>query len=205
MKKWDRLADEKTIENTVAALKANGIDAQVAENRQEAKKKILELIPESSEAMTMTSVTLDTIGLSEEINKADSRFRPVRDKLYAMDRNTQVQEMNRLGAAPEFAVGSVHAVTEDGHVLIASNTGSQLPAYSFGALHVIWVVGAQKIVKNTDEGIKRIYEHSLPLESERAKKAYGVPGSAVNKILIINKEVQPGRIKLILVKEKLGF
>jgi L-lactate utilization protein LutC len=205
MKKWDRLADEKTIENTVAALKANGIDAQVVENRQEAKRKVLELIPESSEAMTMTSVTLDTIGLSEEINKADSRFRPVRDKLYAMDRNTQVQEMNRLGAAPEFAVGSVHAVTEDGHVLIASNTGSQLPAYSFGALHVIWVVGTQKIVKNTDEGIKRIYEHSLPLESERAKKAYGVPGSAVNKILIINNEIQPGRIKLILVKEKLGF
>ena len=205
MKKWDRLADEKTIENTVAAVKANGIDAQVAENRQEAKRKVLELIPESSEAMTMTSVTLDIIGLSEEINKADSRFRPLRDKLYAMDRNTQVQEMNRLGAAPEFVVGSVHAVTEDGHVLIASNTGSQLPAYSFGALHVIWVVGAQKIVKNTDEGIKRIYEHSLPLESERAKKAYGVPGSAVNKVLIINKEVQPGRIKLILVKEKLGF
>ena len=205
MKKWDRLADEKTIENTVAALKANGIDAQVAENRQEAKRKVLELIPESSEAMTMTSVTLDIIGLSEEINKADSRFRPLRDKLYAMDRNTQVQEMNRLGAAPEFVVGSVHAVTEDGYVLIASNTGSQLPAYSFGALHVIWVVGAQKIFKNTDEGIKRIYEHSLPLESERAKKAYGVPGSAVNKILIINQEVQPGRVKLILVKEKLGF
>ena len=205
MKKWDQLAGEKTIENTVTALKANGIDTQVAENRQEAKRKVLELIPESSEAMTMTSVTLDTIGLSEEINKADSRFRPVRDKLYAMDRNSQVQEMNRLGAAPEFAVGSVHAVTEDGHVLIASNTGSQLPAYSFGALHIIWVVGAQKIVKNSDEGIKRIYEHSLPLESERAKKAYGVPGSAVNKILIINQEVQPGRVKLILVKEKLGF
>ncbi|MDO8657869.1 MAG: LUD domain-containing protein [Candidatus Levybacteria bacterium] len=205
MKKWNKLADEKTIENTITALKANGIDAQVVENRQEAKRKVLELIPESSESMTMTSVTLDTIGLSEEINKADSRFRPVRDKLYAMDRNTQVQEMNRLGAAPEFVVGSVHAVTEDGHVLIASNTGSQLPAYSFGALHVIWVVGAQKIVKNTDEGIKRIYEHSLPLESERAKKAYGVLGSAVNKILIINKEVQPGRVKLILVKEKLGF
>ena len=205
MTKWDKLADRKTIETTVAALKANGIDAQVVENRQEAKRKVLELIPESSEAMTMTSVTLDTIGFSEEINKEDSRFRPVRDKLYAMDRNTQVQEMDRLGAAPEFAVGSVHAVTEDGHVLIASNTGSQLPAYSFGALHVIWVVGAQKIVKNTDEGIKRIYEHSLPLESERAKKAYGVPGSAVNKILIINQEVQPGRVKLILVKEKLGF
>ncbi len=99
----------------------------------------------------------------------------------------------------------MHAVTEDGKVLIASNSGSQLPAYAYGSGHVIWVVGAQKIVKNLDEGIKRIYEHSLPLESERARKAYGVPGSAVNKLLIINKEIIPGRITMILTKEKLGF
>ncbi len=205
MAKWDKLADEQTIQNTIKALEQNGIEAVVVNSGKEAKEKVLELIPKGSEVMTMTSITLDTVGLSEEINQANRKFKPVRDKLYAMDRNTQVQEMNRLGAAPEFVMGSVHAVTEDGHVLIATSTGSQFPAYSFGALHVIWVVGAQKIVKNTDEGIKRIYEHSLPLESERAKKAYGVPGSAVNKILIINKEVQPGRIKLILVKEKLGF
>lgn len=205
MAKWDTLASQQTIQNTIKALKQNGIEAVVVSNSEGAKKKVLEFIPKGSEVMTMTSTTLDSIGLSGEINKADGKFKPVRDKLYAMDKNTQVQEMNRIGAAPEFVMGSVHAVTEDGHVLIASNTGSQLPAYSFGALHVIWVVGTQKIVKNTDEGIKRIYEHSLPLESERAKKAYGVAGSAVNKILIINKEVQPGRVKLILVKEKLGF
>lgn len=205
MVNWDKLASQHSIQNTINALKQNGIEAVVVSNSEEAKKKVLELIPKGSEVMTMTSTTLDSIGLSGEINKADGKFKPVRDKLYAMDRNTQVQEMNRIGAAPGFVVGSVHAVTEDGHVLIASNTGSQLPAYSFGALYVIWVVGAQKIVKDTDEGIKRIYEHSLPLESERAKKAYGVPGSAVNKILIVNKEVQPGRVTLILVKEKLGF
>lgn len=205
MAKWDTLASQHSIKNTIKALKQNGIEVVGVNNGEEAKRLVLELIPKGSEVMTMTSTTLDSIGLSGEINKADGKFKPVRDKLYAMDRNTQVQEMNRLGAAPEFVVGSVHAVTEDGHVLIASNTGSQFPAYSFGALHVIWVVGAQKIVKNTDEGTKRIYEHSLPLESERAKKAYGVPGSAVNKILIINKEAQPGRVKLILVKEKLGF
>lgn len=205
MGKWDELASDKIIQNTIKALQQNGIEAFVVGNSQEAKKKVLGLIPEGSEVMTMTSMTLDNIGLSEEINKTDGKFKPVRDKLYAMDRKTQGQEMNRLGAAPEYVVGSVHAVTEDGHVLITSNTGSQLPAYTYGALHIIWVVGAQKIVKNTDEGIKRIYEHSLSLESERAKKAYGVPGSAVNKILIVNKEINPGRITLIFVKEKLGF
>lgn len=205
MGKWDELASDKIIQNTISALQRNGIEALVVSNSEEAKKKVLGLIPQGSEVMTMTSTTLDSVGLSEEINKAGGTFKPIKDKLYAMDRKTQGQEMNRLGAAPQFAVGSVHAVTEDGHVLIASNTGSQLPAYAYGALHAIWVVGAQKIVKNTDEGIKRIHEHSLPLESERAKKAYGVAGSAVNKILIVNKEVQPGRITMIFVKEKLGF
>ncbi len=205
MSNWNTLVDDKTIEKTIAALKVNGIEAEVVENGEQAKQKVLEIVPDGSEVMTMTSVTLDTIGLPEEINKKDGKLKSVRDKLYTMDRQTQAQEMNGLGAAPEFAVGSVHAVTEDGQVLIASYTGSQLPAYAYGALHIIWVVGAQKVVKNIDAGIKRVYDHSLPLESERAKKAYGLPGSAVNKILIINKEIQPHRIYLILVKEKLGF
>lgn len=205
MLKWDQLADIETVNKTIEALKANGIEAKFVETKEDAKREVLSLVPESSEVMTMTSQTLSQANLDEEINKADSKFKPVRDKLYAMDRSTQGQEMNKLGAAPQYVLGSVHAVTEDGHVLIASNTGSQLPAYAYGAMHVIWVVGAQKIVKNTDEGIRRIYEHSLPLESERAKKAYGVPGSSVNKILILNKEVQPQRITLILVNEVLGF
>ena len=196
MDKWNQLASKEVIDRTMEALKANGITAKLVENGQEAKEEVLKLIPEGAEVMTMTSVTLDKVGIL---------YDSVRNKLNSMNRETQNLEMQKLGAAPEYAIGSVHAVTEDGHVLIASNTGSQLPAYVYGSSHVIWVVGAQKIVKNTDEGIKRIYEHSLPLESERAKKAYGVPGSAVNKVLIINKEVQPGRIKLILVKEKLGF
>ncbi len=205
MKSWDQLADESIISTTIEKLKQNGINAMVVANGQEAKDKVLELIPAGSEVMTMTSVTLDTVGLTEELNKVDGKFKPVRDKLYAMDKKTQAQEMNRWGSAPEYAVGSVHAVTEDGHVLIASNTGSQLPAYVYGALHVIWVVGAQKITKNTEEGVKRIYEYTLPLESERAKKAYGVPGSAVNKLLIINNEVNPARITLIIAREKLGY
>ena len=95
-------------------------------------------------------------------------------------------------------------MTEDGKILVASKTGSQMAAYVYGASHVIFVAGAQKIVKDLDEGIRRIYEHSLPLEEKRAMKAYDV-GSEVNKMLIINKEIQKGRIKMILVNEVLGF
>ncbi len=203
MNQWMQLANESKIERTVSALKANGIDALVAENGDEAKRKILELLPAGAEVMDMTSTTLDTIGISKEIQDS-GKFNSVRKKLFSMDRKTQSSEMRKIGSAPDWAIGSVHAVTEDGNVLIASASGSQLPAYAFGAAHVIWVVGIQKIVKNIEEGMKRIYEYSLPLESERARKAYGVPGSSVNKLLITNKEM-PGRITLIFVKENLGF
>lgn len=206
MNQWDQLASKETIDKTIEALKANGIDAKYVEDGNEAKRLVLELLPEGSEIMTMSSITLDTIGLSEEINKEGGKFKPVRDKLYAMNQETQVQEMNKLGAAPQYALGSVHAVTEDGHALIASNTGSQMPAYTYGALKVIWIVGTQKIVIDTEQGLKRIYEYVLPLESERANKAYNIStGSFVSKLLIINREIKPGRITLIFVGEKLGF
>jgi len=204
MKQWDALADDVTIAKTIDALKENGIDASVVATGAEVKKKVLSLTPEGAEVMTMSSVTLDTIGLTQEIN-GSNKYQPVRDKLYSMNRDTERVAMLKLGAAPEWTVGSVHAVTQDGHILIASNTGSQLPAYVYGSAHVIWVVGTQKIVATIEEGMKRIYEYTLPLESARAHKAYGVAGSAVNKLLIINKEVIPGRLTVIFVKEKLGF
>ena len=199
---WNTLATKEQIDTTIMALKGNGIEAEFVSTREEAKEKALSLIPPGAEVMNMTSVTLDTIELPKELNES-GRFNSVRAKL--MDGKVSPREKKRLGAAPEVAVGSVHAVTQDGMVMIASNTGSQLPAYAYGADKVIWVVGTQKIVKNREDGFKRIYEYVLPLESERAHKAYGVPGSFVSKILIINREIQAGRIHVIFVGEVLGF
>lgn len=204
MDKWTTLADEQTLLKTSQALKNNGIEVLVVENGKQANEKVLEILPKGAEVMNMTSVTLETIGLVKEINDSGN-YDGVRPKLLSMDRNTQGSLMKKMGAAPEWVIGSVHAVTGEGQVMIASNTGSQLGAYGHGASNLIWVVGSQKIVKNLDEGFKRIYEHCLVLESERAKKAYGAAGSNVSKILVVNKEVQSGRITMILVKEKLGF
>jgi hypothetical protein len=200
---YDQLADEQTINKTVEALKNNGINTVLVENGEEAKKKVFELIPEGAEVMTMSSVTLDTLGISDEIQNS-KKYNSVKNKLNSMNRETQNKEMQLLGAAPDYAIGSVHAVTEDGKVVVASNTGSQLPAYVYASPHVIWVVGTNKITKDLDEAMKRVYEHVLPLESERLKKVYGVP-SNVSKVLIINKEINPQRITMVLVKEKLGY
>lgn len=201
---WDKLASAAAIQRTAGALQANGMAAMVAENGAAAKAMLLAIIPAGAHVMNMTSMTLEAISAAAMIT-GSARYQSVRKKLEGMDHKTDGRQMQQLGAAPEWTVGSVHAITEDGHVLIASNTGSQLPAYAYGAGHVIWIVGAQKIVKDTAAGLKRIYEHTLPLESERAKKAYGVPGSAVNKILIVNREGTPGRVTVIIVNEQLGF
>lgn len=202
--KWSKVADDSVIEKTAKSLSENGFDAQVVENGQEAYKRALEMIPQSAEVMTMTSKTLDAIGLTKELNES-GKYNAVKPKLMTMDRNTQELEMLKLASGAEYAVGSTHAVTEDGQVMIASNSGSQIPGYAYGSKNVIWVVGAQKIVKDTDEGLARINERSLPMEAIRAHEAYGIEGSNVSKLLIMNRENKPGRIKVIIVKEVLGF
>ena len=69
---------------------------------------------------------------------------------------------------------------------------------------MIWVVGAQKLVKNLDEGFRRIEEYSYPLEDERLLTALGIH-SAIGKTLIVHREVVPNRITIVLVKEELGY
>ena len=207
MKDWKKLASKETIERTLKALNANGIEASLAANAAEARQKVLAMLPAGAEVFALTSVTLDSIGLAKEINES-GRYVSVRNALYAMNQQTQAREMRKLGAAPDFAVGSAHAVTETGTVVVASLTGSQLPPYAYAAGTLIWVVGAQKIVKDVDEGLRRIHEHIVTLESERARKAYNLPAefkTFPSKVLLFNREISPGRVKLVLVNEALGF
>lgn len=206
---WAQPASDDQIERTAAALEVNGMRAIVVDTGDEARRQVFELLPAGAQVMTMGSRTLETIGVAEEINEPEEpgavvRYDAIRPKLTAMDMQTQRPAMRRLGASPDYAVGSAHAVTEQGEVFIASASGSQLAAYVYGAGTVIWVVGSQKIVSDHDAAFKRIYEYSFPLEDQRAREAYGI-GSGVNKVLVINREVVPDRIAVILVKQELGF
>jgi acyl-CoA hydrolase len=197
-----RPASETQIERTALALEANGMHVLIAENGEQASKLFFELVPEGSHIYQGSSGTLDTLGITARIEKSGC-FDAIRPKIRALDRQTQADQIRQLGASPDTMIGSINAVTEDGRVLVASATGSQLGPYVSGAKKVIWVVGTQKIVKDLNEGLRRIEEYVLPLESERLLKVYGMKTS-LNKILIFNKE-RPGRITIILVKENLGF
>jgi hypothetical protein len=198
---YARLAGDGQIERTARALEANGIRVLVAADGEEARARLFEIIPAGAEVFTATSRTLDELGVPAEVER---RYDSVRARLATMDRRTQAREMVKLGAVPEYTVGSVHAVTEDGAVVVVSNTGSQLAGYAASAAHVVWVVGAQKIVPDLDEAMKRIREYTFPLEDERALQAYG-RNTSIGKLLIVYKEAVPGRTTMIIVKQKLGF
>jgi hypothetical protein len=197
------LASDERIASAAAALERNGVRAVVVATGGEARSLVQSLLVDGAEVFNNTSRTLETIGVAEDIERS-GRYESLRLRLYQMDREMQRHEMRVLAAAPEYVVGSVHAVTEDGSLLIASASGSQLGPLVSGAEHVILVIGGQKIVANLDTGLRRIYEYCLPLEDERARRAYGVP-SGVNNILVINRVLAPGRVTAILVRERLGF
>lgn len=202
---FDTVASIEVLEQTKLALEKNGFTVFITETAEEAKTKALELIPEGSEVMTMTSVTVTEIGLDKELNES-GKYAPVRNKLY--DPVTPDREKKRLGGAPEYVTGSVHAITQDGKVFVASNTGSQLGAYTYGADKVIWVVGGQKIVSNDQEASQRIWEYILPKETVRARKAYNLPesfNSNPSKIVEFNREITKDRTHIIIVKQVLGF
>jgi L-lactate utilization protein LutB len=202
---FTQLASEKQIEKTVQALQAHGIRVVVCETGEQARTSVLDLIPDGTAVYNSPSRTLEVLGLSEQIEHA-TRFHSVRTQSSTLDYVTQRNEIRKRIAAPDVLVGSVHAITEQGEVLIASASGSQLSAAACGASLVIWVVGTQKLVRTLSDGLRRIREYSLPLESERVQQVYGQGQvSAINKLLTINAEHEPGRITMVLVKQQLGF
>jgi len=197
-----RPASRADLERAAAALAGRGFVAHVADSGKEARRLVLEALPERAEVHIALSETMRELGLTSEIDES-GRYEAIRPRLNALDRVTQARERRKLGAAPDYMVGSAHAVTMDGEVIVGSGSGSQLGAYAYAAGHVILVVGHQKLVRDVPEGLRRLREYSLPREFGRMQ-GLGRPGTLLAKTLIIDRE-PTGRVTVILVPETLGF
>ena len=200
--RFTTLPDEHALQATVVALEEHGFSVEVVSDLDAARQAVLARIPEGSSVMTNTSVTLTETGIADAINDGGP-YESARNKMFALDFETQVQQMKAIGGQPDYALGSVHAVTHDGTLVIASASGSQLASYAWGAANVIFVIGAQKLVPGLDAARERIYQHSLKLEDARAQAAYG-QHSYVGKVLEIHQEL-PGRIHIVLVRQQVGY
>ena len=199
---FERPADPARLERVSLALQARGLKAQVAASGAEARQIVLDGIPLGAEVHTALSQTVIDVGIASEIDES-GRYDSLRVKLAQLDRETQAREMRKLGAAPDYLVGSAHAITDGGVVIVGSGSGSQLGAIAYAAGAVFLVVGHQKLVATLDEGLRRLREYSLPREYLRMQGA-GYPGSLLAKTLVVEREPR-GRITVILVAETLGF
>jgi hypothetical protein len=196
-------AQAQSLERTAAALTAHGFAVEILDDAAAARERVKDLLPAGAIVLTGASETLRLSGIDADIN-ASGRYASVRARGMTLDRARDADEIRRLLASPDVAVGSVNAVTESGALVIASASGSQLPGYAGGAAHAIWVVGAQKVVPDLSTALRRVEDYVLPLESARVQVAYGGP-SAVNRVLILNAEPHPGRGTVLLLREAIGY
>ncbi len=194
-----------SVEKTIEALNARGIQAERVASKAEAHDRLTSLIPDGASVMTAGSLTLKQIGFEERLISKDHRWNNLKDALLAEQDPVRQAKMRREASLADYFVGSVQAIAESGEVVLVSAGGSQLAPYVFSSPHVIWVAGAQKIVPDLDTALRRIREYALPIEDQRMK-SLGRPGSFIGKIVIFEREpVQLGReIRLILVDEEVG-
>jgi hypothetical protein len=195
-------ASEETLQRVVAKLQERNIEGVVVDNGDDARKLVLEKLPKGAEVHSGKSKTLQESGIFDLIQDLD-QYDALRPRYLKMDRQTQAREIRKLIAAPDFMLGSVNAVTEDGILVSASATASQLGPYANTAGKVIFVVGSQKIVPDLETALQRIRDYVLPWEDEQVRQRLP-SGSFVGKILIIEREWVAGRMEVILVREPIG-
>lgn len=205
MMKFDTLASKETIRKTMEALKGRNVHADLVDSKEEALQKIINLIPSGKEVMTGGSTTLDQIGFTEMLKSGKHPWKNLKDRILSEKDPAKQTELRKISVTADYFLGSVHAVTETGEILIVNGTGSAIPSNAFSSDNVIWVVGTQKIVPTLEDAFNRVREYCVPLEDKRMK-SLGYQGTTIGKYLIFEREINENRkINLIFVNEKLGF
>jgi hypothetical protein len=187
----------------VEALRARNIETVVVESGDAARAKLIEMVPEGAELFNNTSETLDAIGYTAYVTH-NPRYKNLHDAMVAATDPAHQRELRRLSTVAEYFIGSVQAITEAGEVVVASSTGSQIGAYVYGARYVIWVSGTQKICPTLEDAMARVRGYTLE-RHDRWLEAMGRTATPIGKLAIVEKETVPGRIRLILIQESLGW
>lgn len=174
----------------------------MVDSGEDARRLVVELVPEGAEVHSGKSKTLQDLGLFEEFFES-GRYESVRGRYMKMDRQTQGREIRKLTTAPDYMLGSVQAVTEGGDLVVASASASQLGPYASGAGRLILVVGSQKIVRDLEQAMRRIEQKVFRYEDALVRERMNI-STFIGKLLIIRREWIDGRVTVILVREAVG-
>lgn len=203
---YNQLASNESIQATISELAKRNIEAIVVGTKAEALAKIKELIPSGASIMNGSSTTLIEIGFTDYLKAGSHGWNNLHEAILSESDPIKQGKLRQESVMADYYLGSVHALSETGEFIVASNTGSQLPSVVFTSPNLIYVVGTQKITPTLTDAMKRLEEYVVPLENERSLKAYGAPTS-LNKIVITKGEnpMMGRKITIILVQEVLGY
>jgi len=196
-------ASETDLDELAANLRERNFEVLMVDSRDEAKAAVMARLPKGAEVHAGKSKTLEDAGIFQELMESDS-YDFIRRRTMKMDRQTQGREIRKLGAAPDFMLGSVQAVTKAGQLVVASASGSQIGPYSSGAGQLILVVGSQKIVPDLETAMRRLREYVMPYEDARLREQMGV-GTKLTRVLIMEMDYSPGRTTIVLVRNPIGM
>lgn len=203
---YETLANDESIKKAIESLAARGTEAMAVDNKLQSLEKIKSLISPAASVMNGSSRTLEEIGFIDYLKSGQHGWNNLHEGILLEKDPVKQAALRRQSVLSDYYLGSVHALAETGEFVIASNSGSQLPHIVFTSPNLVFVVGVQKIVPNLDAALARVRDYVLPLEDKRMKDT-GAAGSAISKLLIFNKEPAflGRKVRIILVKEKLGF
>ena len=202
---YEKISPDDVIEKVVEGLKARNVHAIVVDTKEDALEEIKKLIPKGGSVMNGSSTTLNEIGFVDYLKDGTHGWGNVHADILNEKDPAKQARMRKESVLADYFLGSVHAITEEGQLMIASASGSQIPSYAFTSDNVIWVASANKIVTDREAGFKRIEDYVFPLENKRMQ-GVGYPGSTIGRVLVFEREIMPNRhLTMILVKEKLGF
>jgi L-lactate utilization protein LutC len=205
---YNSLPTTDRLQKTIEAIRTRGVTVTLVETKESALTQLQALIPEGATVMTGASITLQQIGFESLLIEGKHPWRNFKDEILAEKDPAKQSVLRKQGTLSDYFLGSVNAIAETGEIIIASATGSQLPAYAFSSSNVIWVAGTQKITPTLETALQRVRDYVLPLEDQHMKQLYGNEArSVIGKLLIFEREAPYLRrnVNLLLVNEVLGF
>ena len=203
--------NKKIAERIITGLKSRYMEGFYAETREEALQKALELIPEGSSVSWGGTMSAEEIGLKKAMREGNYR---VIERESAPPEEKRAREIEAYGC--DYYLASSNAITEDGVMINLDGNSNRVSCIAYGPLHVVMIIGMNKVVPDVETGIARTRHEAAPINAQRFDintpcKRTGAcadcksPDSICCNLLITRLEHHPDRMKVILVGEDLGF
>lgn len=199
-------------EEIIKNFKIRGIEASVFDTLEEAKGKILELIPVECKVGIGNSSTLKSMDISRELR---DRGNIVYDKTLANNKEESI-EIKKKSLLTDWYISGTNAITKEGHIVNVDHSGNRVAAMIYGPDNVIIVVGKNKICETLDIAKQRVRNTSAILNAKRS--GFNPPCLELEKCIdcksdqrvcfnfvIIEGQYEKDRMKLFIVDEDLGF